>query len=405
MGRVTEWLLRFLDVGTALGDDPDLVLRKRTGVATIVVICVGFLTFTVTGLLADRPALVALTLVCLLGQALNLTIFHRTKRIGPSVAMTVVIGYIAVFGGILLLGGLTEAPGNVGWGLLAPMGVILLLGGRVWLPTYLGLAALIGLMILLDPLIDRDQALPDGVVLFLSAVDLLGPAAVAIGLVLYIDGQRQEARRQSDALLRNILPDPVADRLKAGERVIADHYDQASVLFADIVNFTPLAEARAPREVVSVLNGLFTEFDRLADGLGLEKIKTIGDSYMAVAGVPERREDHAGVAMEMALAMHAVVAAHPAVNGQRLEIRSGIASGPLVAGVIGQRKFSYDLWGDTVNTAARMESSGVPGCIQVTEETRRLLGERYPFQRREGVKVKGKGTMATWTLDPSVLSR
>jgi class 3 adenylate cyclase len=260
-------------------------------------------------------------------------------------------------------------------------------------------------MILIDPFVDRDQALPDGVAMLLSAIDLLGPAAVAVGLVLYIDGQRQEARRQSDALLRNILPDPVADRLKAGERVIADHYDQASVLFADIVNFTPLAEERAPREVVSVLNGLFTEFDRLADELGLEKIKTIGDSYMAVAGVPERRDDHAGVAMEMALAMHAVVAAQPEVDGRRLEIRSGIASGPLVAGVIGQRKFSYDLWGDTVNTAARMESSGFPGRIQVTEETRRLLGDRYPFERREGVEVKGKGTMSTWMLDPSGLSR
>lgn len=158
------------------------------------------------------------------------------------------------------------------------MGLILLLGGRAWLPAYLGLALLMGLAILLDPFIDRGQALPDGVTMVLSAVDLLGPAAIAVGLVLYIDGQRQEARRQSDALLRNILPDPVADRLKAGERVIADHYDQASVLFADIVKFTPLAEARAPREVVAVLNGLFTEFDRLADELGLEKIKTIGDS-------------------------------------------------------------------------------------------------------------------------------
>jgi hypothetical protein len=127
--------VRFLDLGTAPGDDPDLVLRKRTSVATVLVICVGFLTFTVTGLLADRPAVVALTIVCLLGQALNLTFFHRTKRMGPSVAMTVVIGYVAVFGGILALGGLTEAPGNVGWGLLAPMGVILLLGGRAWLPT------------------------------------------------------------------------------------------------------------------------------------------------------------------------------------------------------------------------------------------------------------------------------
>jgi class 3 adenylate cyclase len=119
---------------------------------------------------------------------------------------------------------------------------------------------------------------------------------------------------------------------------------------------------------------------------------------MAVVGVPVPREDHAAVAMEMALAMHALVAGHPPVDGHQLEIRSGIASGPLVAGVIGERKFSYDLWGDTVNTAARMESSGIPGSIQVTEETYRLVGDRYPFERREGVEVKGKGTMATWLL-------
>jgi class 3 adenylate cyclase len=396
-----DWWLRILDIGTARGDDADLVLRKRTNVATVLVICAGFLTFFVTGVVADRPAIVATTLLVLVGQALNLALFHRTKRLGPSVAVTVVIGYLAVFGGILALGGLLEAPGNFGWGLLAPMGVILLLGGRAWLPTYLGLAAFIGLAILLNPLIDRMQALPEPLLLFLSAFDILGPAAVATGLVLYIDGQRQEARRQSDALLRNILPDPVAVRLKGGERVIADHHEDASVLFSDLVGFTPLAEARPAAEVVSVLNELFTAFDRLADDLGLEKIKTIGDEYMAVAGVPEPRDDHAVAAMELALAMHALVAARPTVNGARLELRTGIASGPLVAGVIGQRKYSYDLWGDTVNTAARMQSSGSTGCIQITDETHRLLGDRYPFQRREGVEVKGKGTMTTWLLDPT----
>jgi class 3 adenylate cyclase len=396
-----EWWLRILDLGTAPGDDADLVLRKRTNVATVLVICAGFLTFFVTGVIADRPAIVATTVLVLLGQALNLALFHHNKRIGPSVAFTVVIGYLAVFGGILALGGLLEAPGNFGWGLLAPMGVILLLGGRAWLPTYLGLAAFIGLAILLNPLIDRMQALPEPLLLFLSAFDILGPAAVATGLVLYIDGQRQEARRQSDALLRNILPDPVAVRLKGGERVIADHHEDASVLFADLVGFTPLAEAQPAAEVVSVLNELFTAFDRLADDLGLEKIKTIGDEYMAVAGVPEPRDDHAVAAMELALAMHALVAARPAVEGERLELRTGIASGPLVAGVIGERKYSYDLWGDTVNTAARMQSSGSTGCIQVTDETHRLLGDRYPFQRREGVEVKGKGTMTTWLLDAS----
>jgi class 3 adenylate cyclase len=152
-----------------------------------------------------------------------------------------------------------------------------------------------------------------------------------------------------------------------------------------------------------MLNELFTGFDRLAERFGLEKIKTIGDAYMVVAGAPDRREDHAAVLVEMALAMHAQVARHDPVDGRRLQIRTGIASGPVVAGVIGERKFSYDLWGDTVNTAARMESSGIPDRIQVTDGTRQLLDGRYPFERREGVEVKGKGSMSTWTLDPAAL--
>jgi class 3 adenylate cyclase len=396
------WLLRILDIGAAPGDDADLVVRKRTNVAVVLVVCAGFLMYLVTGLLADRPAVVALTVLVLLGQAVNLVLYSRTKRLGISVAFTVLLGYAAVFGGIAALGGLAEAPGNAVWALLAPLGVILMLGGRAWQPTYVLLAVLIVLMIVVDPLIDPSGALPHEIVLILSAVDILAPTAVATGLVLYIDGQRLEARRQSDTLLRNVLPDPVADRLKAGERVIADHHDAASVLFADLVNFTPMAEARPAAEVVSVLNEMFTAFDRLADELGLEKIKTIGDEYMAVAGVPEPREDHAVAAMELALAMHAVVAARPAVDGVRLALRTGIASGPLVAGVIGERKYSYDLWGDTVNTAARMQSSGSTGCIQVTDETHRLLGDRYPFQRREGVEVKGKGTMTTWLLEATI---
>jgi class 3 adenylate cyclase len=153
--------------------------------------------------------------------------------------------------------------------------------------------------------------------------------------------------------------------------------------------------------VVAVLNGLFTAFDALATERGLEKIKTIGDAYMVVAGVPDSRDDHAAVMVDMALAMHAAASVQPEVDGRRLELRTGIASGPVVAGVIGRQKFSYDLWGDTVNTASRMESSGLPGCIQVTEATWRSVADRFPWQVREGVEVKGKGPMRTYLLDPS----
>lgn len=390
-------------MGTDPGDDPDLVVRKRTGVATVLALSAASVGYIVLGWTSDRPLVLIFAVIQICGQLLNLLVFSRVRRLEPFVWIVIVLGLATVFSGVLTLGGLALSAGNVIWAIAGPLGAVLLIGGRAGVPVYAGLALVVIAGALLDPIIPADQALPHGAALVAMVVNVLGPSAVALGLVLYIDGQRLAARRESDALLRNVLPDPIALRLKAGERVIADHYDQASVLFADVVDFTPFAEAHSPQETVAVLNELFTDFDRLADQFGLEKIKTIGDAYMVVAGVPERRDDHAGVLVEMALAMHRRVARHDPVAGRRLEIRTGIASGPLVAGVIGERKFSFDLWGDTVNTAARMESSGIPGRIQVTDGTRQLLKDRYPFEKREGVEVKGKGTMSTWTLDPAGL--
>jgi adenylate cyclase len=396
-------LSRFLDLGVAPGDDADLRIRKRTQVATSIALIGTGLFYAALGFVADRPAVTLFAIFGLVGQALNLRVFWRTKRIVPTVVVTVFLGLFTIFTGILTLGGLTDSNGNAVWTIIAPIGAVLLVGARAGWPAFAGVVLVVVAGALLDPFIPDSQVLSPSTGLVLTVMNILGPAVVALGLVLLIDGERLVARQQSDELLLNVLPAKIADRLKGGERVIADHYDVATVLFADIVNFTPLSDVKAPQEVVSLLNRLFTEFDHLADRYGLEKIKTIGDAYMVVAGVPEPREDHALLALEMALAMHAAVADEPPVDGRQLEIRIGLASGPLVAGVIGERKFSYDLWGDTVNTAARMESSGLPGCIQVTDETRRLLDGRYPFERRDGIEIKGKGLMSTWTLDPQTL--
>jgi adenylate cyclase len=399
--RVKLWWRRLLDIGTDPSDDADLVLRKRTAMGTLfALIATGFL-YVIIGLVTSRPLVVVFAVLQMAAQVVNLAYFRRSKRLEPVVWTLIVVGLIVIFSGELTLGGLNGSAANVVWGILAPLGAILLVSARAGLPVYLGLVAVVLAGVLLDPVIPKDQALPHAQAVVAVAVNVLGAALVSLGLVRYIDGQRVAARRESDALLRNVLPEPIADRLKAGERVIADHFDQASVLFADVVDFTPFAEAHSPQETVAVLNDLFTEFDRLADRFGLEKIKTIGDAYMVVAGVPENRDDHAAVLVEMALAMHRHVEQHEPVYGRRLQIRTGIASGPLMAGVIGERKFSYDLWGDTVNTAARMESSGIPDRIQVTDETCRLLAGRYPFKRREGVEIKGKGIMSTWTLNPA----
>jgi class 3 adenylate cyclase len=396
-------LLRLLDIGADPADDPDLRVRKRTAIGTLFALCVSNVAYIMLGWMANRPLVAAVAVAQLVAQLVNLAIFSRLRRLEPFVWVIVGLGLLTILSGVLMLGGLARSGGNVIWAIITPLGVIMLVSARAGAPTYLAVAALVIGGALLDPIVAADQALPHGAAVAAMVFNVLGPAAVALGLVRYIDGQRLAARRESDALLRNVLPDPIADRLKAGERVIADHYEDASVLFADVVEFTPFAEALSPRRTVEVLNELFTEFDHLADGFGLEKIKTIGDAYMVVAGVPERREDHAAVLVEMALAMHRHVSSLEPMEGRKLEIRTGIASGPMVAGVIGERKFSFDLWGDTVNTAARMESSGIPGRIQVTDATRGLLAGRYPFERREGVEVKGKGVMSTWILDPAAV--
>jgi class 3 adenylate cyclase len=225
----------------------------------------------------------------------------------------------------------------------------------------------------------------------LTAVLLLGEA---------VRGRRALAVEQdrSERLLLNVLPAPIAARLKRGEAVIADRFPEVTVLFVDLVDFTRSSDRSTPERVVQVLDDLFTAFDRLARRHGLEKIKTIGDAYMAVGGLPAPRPDHAEAVAEMALAVREEVGRHLDPAGQPLALRIGIDTGPVVAGVIGTTKFSYDLWGDTVNTASRMESQGVVGCIQVTERTYRRLRDRYRFERRGPVQVRGKGELVTWFL-------
>jgi class 3 adenylate cyclase len=224
-----------------------------------------------------------------------------------------------------------------------------------------------------------------------AAVLVLGEA-VRRGRALQLEQQR------SERLLLNVLPAPVATRLKAGEAVIADAFPEVSVLFADLVDFTRRSRQVRPAEVVATLNELFSAFDELAQRHGLEKIKTIGDAYMVAGGLPTPRPDHAQAIAELALAMQAEVTRRTDPSGQPLAVRIGIDTGPVAAGVIGTSKFSYDLWGDTVNTASRMESTGIPGCIQVTERTYQRLRDGYRLERRGPIPVRGMGEMVTYLL-------
>jgi adenylate cyclase len=207
-----------------------------------------------------------------------------------------------------------------------------------------------------------------------------------------------EERERSDLLLLNILPEPIADRLKHHPGVIAEHYDHVTVMFADILNFTLLSALISPGEVVALLNEVFSAFDQLAERHGLEKIKTIGDAYMAASGLPTPRSDHATAAAAMALDMQAALVALNAGRSMPLQIRIGMHSGPVVAGVIGTKKFIYDLWGDTVNIASRMESHSAADTVQITRATYELIRDKFTCQPQGRITVKGKGEMEVWYL-------
>ncbi len=218
-----------------------------------------------------------------------------------------------------------------------------------------------------------------------------------------------QERERSERLLLNVLPAAIAERLKASSESIADHSAEVTVLFADIVGFTPLSAKKSPQDLVRLLDLIFSEFDSLAEKHGLEKIKTIGDAYMAAAGLPAARADHASAAAKLAKDMLTAVARIAAETGEPLRLRVGLNSGPVVAGVIGRKKFIYDLWGDTVNTASRMESHGIPGEIQLSEATATLLRPSFALTARGVIQVDGKGEMNTFLLgaqaDPTLTGR
>ena len=228
-------------------------------------------------------------------------------------------------------------------------------------------------------------------------------ARIVFTLLALFAKQRRDAvaallqeQAKAENLLLNILPRSIADRLKDETQPIADQVASASILFADVVDFTPWAEHRSATQVVGFLDDLFSHFDALAERYGLEKIKTIGDCYMVAGGVPTPRPDHARALALMALDMLEAMHGSDGVGHEGLELRIGINSGPVVAGVIGRKRFLYDLWGDAVNTASRMESHGTPGRIQVTRGTYELLRNEFECEPRGPIPVKGKGELEAW---------
>lgn len=274
---------------------------------------------------------------------------------------------------------------SIAAGFLTALGVVLTIGLRVALPFDTGYVA-------------------PAILTLNFAINLAVNAAILFFIVYYVSRSAAHAEAaaerefgRSETLLANILPPAVASRLKDGQ-VIADRYEAASVLFADMAGFTARASDTAPEKLVGFLNTVFSRIDDLVEKHGMEKVKTTGDAYMVVSGVPEPRSDHAEALADLAIALREALVGLVDPGGRAVPVRIGIASGPVVAGVVGRRKFFYDVWGDAVNVAARMEQTGTPSHIHVAPATFELLKDRFDLQERGLIEVHGKGQMRTWYL-------
>jgi guanylate cyclase len=410
VGALLDWLAR---LGALPTDTPEERLRRAIAVLTAALIgslsTVWVATYGALGLWL--PAAIPLTYQ--VASAVGLVHLWVTKRAAvfrrTQLAMFLLLPFLLQWS----LGGFVASSAVMLWAFWAPVGQLMYEGGRSSLPWFAAYMALTGLSGLLDPtLAVRAAAIPSVVRLAFFVLNVGAVSGTTYALLRHFADQReralaaldrehrllQEEQERSEGLLLNILPAPIAARLKQNPGAIADGFNEVTVLFADIVDFTRTSAGMAPQALVAWLNDLFTEFDRLADRHGLEKIKTVGDAYMVVGGLPAPRPDHVQAVADMALDMQALVAARRTPGGEPLRMRIGIHTGPVVAGVIGVRKFIYDLWGDTVNTASRMESHGLAGGIQVTEPVYERLRDTFRFGERRTVEVKGKGPMATYLL-------
>ena len=386
-------------------DDDDMRLRKRVGVVGGYIGVV--LPLQLPGLAQGHPLSWAVAVALPVVSGVNLAVLARTKHFDRYVVILVLSFMLFPAFVEVALGGLAGSSANIVFAFLGPVYAILALGPRRATAWFIFFLVLLVGVILIDPLVSsRITPQPYGLRLVFYAANVGIPLGITFALLRYTDLRRRTAEARSHELLTNAIPISIAARLKHGEERIAESYPEVTVLFADLVGFTPWARQTDPARVVGFLDGLFGQFDDLAAVSGVEKIKTIGDAYMAVAGAPEPRPDHAAAAMALAGDMLIALEEARIALDAPLALRIGLASGPVVGGIIGRRRILFDLWGDTVNIASRMESSGVPGRIQVAPSTRDLLRDPWSFEEREPVEVKGLGRMTRYLLaDPAASGR
>ena len=391
--------LRDFSFAGAAGDPAELKAEKFAIFLVAICCCIAGCIWAAMYYAVFGPGLTPLLpLVFVLAVGGSLVVAHVTgnHRIA---AYSQIVGIIALTAVVQWhVGGIFDSGFVMAWAFCGPIVALMYFSVRelaFWLVLYLVCIAITGAFddqFAVDRLVIADET---RTMFFLMNVGF-SSVVVFVFASFFVQGMRRE-REESNRLLLNILPEKTARQLKSKGGTIAERHDHVSILFADIVNFTAYARERQPEEIVQTLNRIFTMFDRLVDEEGLEKIKTIGDAYMVAGGLSERCEDHprrmASLALDMMASMEGLQR-----DGAPFMLRIGLHIGPAIAGVIGKTKFAYDLWGDAVNAASRMESTGVDGRIQVSEAFRQSVGDGFAFEERGGVEIKGRGRMHTYFL-------
>jgi len=401
---------RFLQTRlNTLGADPadshELAVQKRVLVYSSILV---ILASTLWGALLtiNRETIAGLlAFVYTLGSLLILVFFARNRRYRFFLYTQVSLALMLPFLQTLALGGIASSGGIILWSLTSTLGVLLLYEPRRAIPWWFVYLLFVLVSGLSQPYLNPENNLPATLVSSFFVLNIGVVSSLAFTMLIYFINQKNEAYRllhieeqKAHDLLLNILPRDIAAILKAEHRTIADHFEGASILFADLVGFTPLTASLPPVEMVNLLNQIVSHFDSLVEKYDLEKIRTIGDNYMVASGVPRERTDHAQALARLALEMNEYVLNMPPIDGKRLSFRMGINSGPVIGGVIGRKKFVYDLWGDAVNIASRMESQGLPGRIQITQSTYELIKDEFICEPRGTVDIKGRGEQTTWFL-------
>jgi adenylate cyclase len=381
-------------IGLDTSDSDDTALRKRLAV----ILCAGTLPLTLLWsaiyLAVGAPMAAAIPGFYTAFTPINTAIFARTRNFGfyrfSQLLLILLLPWLVT----LSLGGFKQSSVVIIWAALCPLGSLLLEDLRSTSFWIVGFVVLLIVSAALQPVLPP-AALPELFITWFFVLNVGAVVTITFGLLYYFVGRRNFFQQQAEMLLLNILPKEISAALKAEQRTIAAEYPAVSILFADVVGFTPMAAKMTPMELIGLLNQVFICFDGLVEKYDLEKIKTIGDCYMVASGVPRIRSDHATALVNLALDMQAAVAG-TRFGGHELAFRMGINSGPVVAGIIGRKKFIYDLWGESVNLASRMESHGRTRCIQITRNTYELVKDAFDCETMGMIEVKGAGQMEVW---------